>query len=107
MNTSLVGISSVWPELESASTTSLAVSMPRLPWLDSTGWAKNAGQPVLASVHVDVLVAGEACPLGREPAASTPPAAVIGYALAGSARGARAYRVDTPPSSTPGRHPAR
>jgi len=46
----MVRISSVSPELEMASTASLAVIMPRSPWLASPGWTKKAGVPVLASV---------------------------------------------------------
>ena len=38
-----------------ASTTSLAVIMPRSPWLASPGWTKNAGVPVLARVAAILL----------------------------------------------------
>ncbi len=46
----MVRISPVLPELDSASTTSLRVIMPRSPWLASPGWTKKAGLPVLARV---------------------------------------------------------
>ena len=42
--------SGVSPELDSASTTSARVIMPRSPWLASAGCRKNAGVPVEASV---------------------------------------------------------
>ncbi len=48
-------ISSVSPELESATTTSSAVIMPRSPWLASPGCMKNAGVPVEASVEAILL----------------------------------------------------
>ena len=42
--------SSLSPELEIASTTSAAVTMPRSPWLASAGCTNSAGVPVEASV---------------------------------------------------------
>ena len=44
----MVRSSSVSPELDSASTTSLCVIMPRSPWLASPGCTKKAGVPVEA-----------------------------------------------------------
>jgi hypothetical protein len=46
----MVRISGVSPEFEIASTTSVAVIIPRSPWLASPGWTKKDGVPVLASV---------------------------------------------------------
>ncbi len=47
---SMVRISAVSPEFDSASTASSRVIMPISPWLASPGCTKNAGVPVLARV---------------------------------------------------------
>ena len=52
----MVRISSVSPELDSSSTTSLSLTMPRSPWLASPGCRKKAGVPVEARVAA-ILVA--------------------------------------------------
>ena len=39
-------ISSVAPELETATTRSSPVTMPTSPWMASAGWRKSAGVPV-------------------------------------------------------------
>jgi hypothetical protein len=47
---SILLISTVWPLLLMARTTSSGVAMPRSPWMASAGWRKKDLVPVLFSV---------------------------------------------------------
>jgi hypothetical protein len=62
--------SSLSPLLDSASTTSCAVTMPRSPWLASAGCTKSAGVPVLARV---AAILRPTCPLLPMPITTTRP----------------------------------
>ncbi len=69
----MVRISSVSPEFDSASTASSRVIMPTSPWLASPGCMKNAGVPVLARV---AAILPPMCPDLPMPGDDDAPAAV-------------------------------
>jgi arabinose-5-phosphate isomerase len=72
-----------------------------VPFIALTGNAKSA-LAAFATVHIDVGVAQEACPLGLAPTASTTAALVMGDALAVSLLEARGFTRDDFALSHPG-----